>query len=116
MYSLSSNSVPRNVIENVDKPSFRLAAIDTIELESIPPLRKLPSGTSLMSCIRTASSRSVPYSFANAVPSPACGANVRSQYGRTVTRPPAAMRSVPGSSCRMPSNSVLSPNTFWNVR
>src|SRR5438034_538312 len=83
------------------------------ELRDVPLGDYAGADTWLVSCISTLSSKRAPNrrtaSSGSAISS---SLKWRSQYSRTSTFPPSAMRRCPGGRIRTPSKNVFSPNTF----
>ena len=95
---------------------LRLAMVATTELESTPPLRKAPSGTSLTMCRRTDSfSRSRNSSTSSASLRRSSGAHSTSQYRETRTPRAEAVSTVPGSSFRTPCTMLSACGVVRNV-
>ena len=89
----------------------------TIALESTPPLRKAPTGTSATICRRTArSSRSRTPRVASSSVIVGSGANTTTQYGCSATPEQSTVSQWPGSSFRTPSQIVVAPTACPNAR
>ncbi len=115
MASRSANATEKVLIGSLTIVLI-VAAMDA---ESMPPDRNIPSGTSDMSRMRTASRKRSPYSAisdSSDCPFVAELRNSRSQYCSMRTCPSRQRSEYPAGRRRMPSNSVSSPDGAWFAR
>ena len=99
--------------------SSTISAINiAIAVESMPPDRNTPSGTSAMRRIRIDSSRRAPNSSMRLASDASVtgGHGSSDQYCDTLIAPSLQRSTWPGSSLRTPSNKVCSPEGAWLER
>src|SRR5438105_1350996 len=119
-YVLSSNSTSSKLMENVLRrsPTKRWASA-VMKVESMPPLRYAPTGTSDLNRIRVASisrSRSCAANLSESSSSPSSGSYSSCQYSRTLMPFSSTTIECPGGSCQMPRKAVLGGSVTQNVK